>query len=223
MHHGYHIAGRRGHQINLRIYVLQFLFQYHHGKHAGTGRHVSGAHSHAVGGRHAGACVALRRTHGNTGFQISGCIKKLCPFFCQDTCVLSRHQSLGQDIPQLPREILPCHQFIKLLHTLLVKIPGMDVHREHACHITNAQNTSACQLPVHISLQRNEVVDILHMLFFIEDGLVEMGNAPSLRDIVPEYLCQLPGGRTCNGVPPGAEGHQKLALFIKCHITVHHG
>ena len=60
-------------------------------------------------------------------------------------------------------------------------------------------------------------------LFFIEDGLVEMGNAPSLRDIVPEYLCQLPGGRTCNGVPPGAEGHQKLALFIKCHITVHHG
>ena len=162
MHHGYHIAGRRGHQINLRIYVLQFLFQYHHGKHAGTGRHISGAHSHAVGGRHAGACVALRRTHGNTGFQISGCIKKLCPFFCQDTCVLSRHQSLGQDITQLPWEILSCHQLVKLLHALLVKIPGMDVHREHACHITNAQNTSACQLPVHISLQRNEVVDILH-------------------------------------------------------------
>ena len=203
--------------------MFQLLLQHHHGKHAGAGRHIAGADSHAVGGRHAGARVALRRTHGNACFQVSGRVKKLCAFFRQDACVLSRHQGLRQDVPQLPREILPCHQLVKLLHTLLVKIPGMDIHREHARHITDTQNTSACQLPVHISLQRNEVVDILHMLFLIENGLVQMSNAPSLGNVVPEYLCQLPGGRACDGISPGAEGHQKFTFFIKRHITVHHG
>ena len=99
----------------------------------------------------------------------------------------------------------------------------MDIHRKHACHVADAEDASAGQFPVHIALQRDKIIYILHMLFLIENGLVQVGNAPSLGYIVPEYLCQLFSGRSCNGISPGAEGHQKLSVLVKCHIAVHHG
>ena len=61
------------------------------------------------------------------------------------------------------------------------------------------------------------------MLFFIQNCLVEMGNTPSLRNIVIEKLCKSIARLFCNIVSPCTEGNKKLSLFIKRHISMHHG
>ena len=203
--------------------MLQFLFQHHHGKHAGTGRNITRTDRNAVGGSHSGSRIPLWRTHGNTGFQVTGHVQQPGPFLRQYARILSGHQGLWKDVPQFPWKMLPCHQFIKLVNPLLVKILCMDVHREHACHIADPKDPFPGQHPVYITLQCNEIINILYMLLLIQDGLVQVGNAPSLGHIVPENPSQLLRSRPCDGIPPCAEGNQELPILIKRHVTVHHG
>ena len=61
------------------------------------------------------------------------------------------------------------------------------------------------------------------MLLAVQNRLIQMGNAPSLGNIVLEQFGQFPGSLTGNGISPGAEGHQLLSVFIKYQIAVHHG
>ena len=37
-----------------------------------------------------------------------------------------------------------------------------------------------------------------------------------------KQLRQLPGSLCCHGISPGPEGHQKLIVLVKGHITMHH-
>ena len=45
-------------------------------EYRGTRRHVARAHSHRIGSRHAGACVALRRAEGDAGAQRPGGVQQ---------------------------------------------------------------------------------------------------------------------------------------------------
>ena len=60
------------------------------------------------------------------------------------------------------------------------------------------------------------------MLFIVEDCLIQMRNAPSLRNIkiktLSEFFCCL----TRDGISPSPERHKKLTVFVKRHISVHH-
>ena len=49
-----------------------------------------------------------------------------------------------------------------------------------------------------------------------------MGNTPSLGNIILEYSGQFLCRFRCNRIPPCTEGHQKLPVFVKCHIAMHH-
>ena len=60
------------------------------------------------------------------------------------------------------------------------------------------------------------------MLFPVQDGLVQMGHAPPLGNVVTEQLGEFLGRRAGNIVAPGAEGGQQLPLPVKGHIAVHH-
>ena len=42
-----------------------------------------------------------------------------------------------------------------------------------------------------------------------------IGNAPSLGNVVLENVCQLFGSFLRNGIPPCAEGHQKLRILTR--------
>ncbi|CCY84210.1 unknown [Clostridium sp. CAG:149] len=61
------------------------------------------------------------------------------------------------------------------------------------------------------------------MLFPIQHGLIQMGDAPSLGNVVGkelrQLLCRLPG----HGISPGPEGHEKVSVLPEGHIAVHHG
>ena len=61
------------------------------------------------------------------------------------------------------------------------------------------------------------------MLLTVKDRLIQVCDAPSLRDIVMEKLCQLLRGFSCDVVSPGTERDHQLSLFIKRHIAMHHG
>ena len=61
------------------------------------------------------------------------------------------------------------------------------------------------------------------MLFVVENGLVKMGYAPSLRDWVVEQLSQLLGCLACYVIAPCSEWRQEIAILVKNHVSVHHG
>jgi len=61
------------------------------------------------------------------------------------------------------------------------------------------------------------------MLFSLQDTLIQMGNAPSLRNGELEQLRQFFGSLFRNRISPGPEGRQKFPVFVKYHVAVHHG
>ena len=60
------------------------------------------------------------------------------------------------------------------------------------------------------------------MRFLVQHSLIQMGNAPSLWNMILKQLCKLLTGLFCHSISPGTERHQKLSGFIKRHITMHH-
>ncbi len=61
------------------------------------------------------------------------------------------------------------------------------------------------------------------MFFLVKNCLVQMCNAPSLRDMIVKKRRELLTRLLCYRIPPCPERHQKLPVFVKCHVAVHHG
>ena len=74
-----------------------------------------------------------------------------------------------------------------------------------------------------IPRERREIIDILYVLFAIEDGLIKMRDRPTLGDVEAEELGKLRGCARGHRVAPGAEGDKQLPAAVKGHIAVHHG
>ena len=60
------------------------------------------------------------------------------------------------------------------------------------------------------------------MLFSVQNCLIQMRNAPSLRNIVVEQLRQLLRSFPCNRIAPGTKRNKQLILIIKRKIAMHH-
>jgi hypothetical protein len=60
------------------------------------------------------------------------------------------------------------------------------------------------------------------MLLFIQDGLIEVSNAPSLGDIVFKKIRKQGRGFTGEIVPPGPEGSQLSVFLVNHNISMHH-
>ena len=74
-----------------------------------------------------------------------------------------------------------------------------------------------------IARQRREIGDLAHMIFSVEHCLVQMGDAPALRNIKAEQIGQLCSCLPGNGVAPGAEFRKLPSVFVERKISVHHG
>ena len=70
--------------------------------------------------------------------------------------------------------------------------------------------------------QRGKERYVLHVLFLIQDGLIQMGNAPPLGNVKAKQGRKLLYCLSRHGVSPGTEGNKKLAVLVESHVSVHH-
>ncbi|MPM71490.1 hypothetical protein SDC9_118455 [bioreactor metagenome] len=75
---------------------------------------------------------------------------------------------------------------------------------------------------MHIPGKRREITKLLHMWFLIEDGLVQVGDGPSLGNRVIEELTELFSGCACHGISPGTEWDQQFTFLVKGKVPMHH-
>ena len=75
---------------------------------------------------------------------------------------------------------------------------------------------------MQIARECREIGDPAHVLLAVQDRLVEMGDAPALRDVEVKERRQLFGGLAGDRVAPGAERGELIALAVKGEIAVHH-
>ena len=74
-----------------------------------------------------------------------------------------------------------------------------------------------------IASQGGEVAHLGQVVFLVQDGLIQVAQAPALGHIELEQLGQLLGSLGGHGIAPGAEGNQQVHIGIKGQIAVHHG
>ncbi len=223
MCHGNQITRRRCHQIDLRIHILQILFQNDHAKTRRPSRNIAGSLCNCIGCDHAGSCIAFRRAERNSCLQFARNVQKLCALFSQNARLLARLQILREYIGHLPGISLVRDQCIEFIHHRCIIIPCLHADREHSGAVADADHLLAGQLPVNIGRQRCHKMNVLYVILAVQDRLIQMRNAPSLRNIVVEQLRQLFCCLAGNGVAPGAERYQQLILVVKRQIAVHHG
>ena len=202
--------------------VFQWLLQYYHREERCSCGNVAGALGNAVGRYHSGSCISFRCTQRNSSFQIARFIQKSCSLFRQDSGCLSCHQHFWQNLSNLPRIILICHEMIELLNHLFVIISGCHINREHTGSIANSQHFLSRHLPVNVSCKCRHIGNVLYMICIIQDCLIQMCDTPSQRNIILEQINQNLCCCTCITIPPGCKWRQQISLLIKCHISVHH-
>jgi hypothetical protein len=99
---------------------------------------------------------------------------------------------------------------------------GADVDREHAAGVADPEHLLAGELPVHIAGQGGQVGQPADVLLTVEDRLVQVGDAPPVRDVVPELRAQPLGRRAGVGVAPRAERREQLVAGVEGQVAVHH-
>ena len=207
-------AVRRRHDVDVAVHSLERRIEDIHREGRRADRDVARALAHGVCRDHASAGITLRRCHQRARLQLARRVEQPCAFLRQLAGSLAGAQRLRQDVGQLPRIALDLVEAAKRFH-----------HRSvvRARGIADAEHLLTAELPVHIAGQRRQKRDILDMLFPIEDGLIEMRDAPALRDVEAEELRELGSGLTRDVVAPGPERSELFARLVERQVAVHHG
>ena len=223
MHHSHRLAGRRCHHVDLRVQCRKSALQNDHGEHTRTGGHVAGALRHAVRRGHAGSGVTLRRSHRNARLQLTGGIEQLRALGGQNACVLARGEHLRQQLHQRLCQRARRDNRVELREHIGVIGAGCAVDREHAGCFAHTHDSAARQLPVQVTRECGEEIDLRRVRFTVQNRLIQVRHAPALRDVEGEQLAQRRRGLLRRGVAPGAEAGKLVALGVKRQIAVHHG
>ena len=216
MNHRDRRADRGGHHIDLPMDIEGFI-GHNHGKIRGSGADIARAKTHRIGGRHAGSRVALTGRHRNSGFERPARVEESGSRGSEDSAAFSRDKNLRQDGAQ----VNPC-QHLELADHILIIVQLFAVDGKHARGLADAHKLLPGEPPVDIARECREEGDVLHMLFTVQDGLVQMGDAPALRDIEVKQLCQLRCRFVSDRIAPGAKLCQLSSLSVKGQIAVHH-
>ena len=75
---------------------------------------------------------------------------------------------------------------------------------------------------VDISGESGDMCDPADVLLAVQNGLIQMCDAPPLGDVEAEECGQLSCRCLGGGVAPRAEGHKEVIVGIKREIAVHH-
>ena len=150
-------------------------------------------------------------------------VKPTCALGRQCAGIFASHKHLGQDVEELPAEALGSHKAIEFLdHPGIVSL-GFRVDGNHARGVADAEHPPARELPVDVSGQSGEEMNVFDVRLLIEHTLVEMRNAPAQGHVEVEKIGEFGGRLAGIGVAPSAERYQNLLLLVECHVPVHHG
>ena len=208
---------RRGHHVDLAV-DAQRVIRDDHGEVRGPGGDVARPDPDRVGGGHAGAGIALAGSNRDAGEQGPVRIQKTGSCLGKHAAAGSRGQHLRKNRAQIePGEIQKLPQHAGVIVT------GLAVNREHAGSFAHTHHLLARELPVNVACQRREIGDVLHMFLSVQHGLIQVGDAPALRNVEAEERGQLLCRFSGDGVAPGAEFRQLLSVLVKGEIAVHHG
>ena len=219
MYHGHRRACGGGDHVDLPVHAQRVIGD-DHGKVGGTGGYVARALPHGVGGNHAGAGVALAGGHGDAGLQVALGIQEPRARLGQHAAPVARAQHLGQNIPQLPGHTA---HGVEDIHHPLVKVQLFGVDGEHAGGLADAHHLFAGELEMNVTRQSGEEGNVLYMAFLVQNGLVQVGDAPALGNVEIQRVAELGRRLAGDGVAPGAEGRQLVAVLVKGQVTMHHG
>ena len=222
MHHGNRLAVRRRHHVDLRIYPTERALQHDHCENGGACRYIAGALGDRVCRDHAGSGIAFRWTERCTGLQLAGRIQQLCTLRCQPAGLYARGQDPWKNVQQLPSEMMPGNQPVKAVHHIGVVGHCGAVDREHARRLADAKNAFSGQLPMYVSCQRCQIIYGGNMRFLVQNRLIQVRDAPALRNIKRKLFGQQVGRPVGNGVSPCTKWNQLIAVAVKCQIAVHH-
>ena len=222
MHHGNRLAGRSCNHINLFINFGKLFFQNYHRKNRSSGRDIAGFDGDAVCCNHTGACVALGRTHRNTRLQIAADIEKSRALLSQISAIVACRCYTRENVENIPRQSLYFANRIKFFNHFGIICICLAVNREHTRRLADADSFYARQFPMNIARKRCEIVNIGNMLLAVENSLVQMSNAPPLRNIEIKQGSEFLSRRSGGGITPSSEFGKLIAVFIERQIAVHH-
>ena len=221
VHHCHRLSGRCCDHVDLAVHA-EFVVGHDHREVRRTGRHVARPLTHGVCCHHARARIAFARGKRNARLQIPCGIQEGCALRCQFSCHLPGDEDLRQNLPQLPGHALGLCQRVKLFHHPLVVVILRAVDREHPRCFADAHDLLAGQECVDVSCKGGEEGNVLYMLFSVQNRLIEVGNAPALRNCEAEQPRQLFRCLSGDRVAPGAESGKLLSVLVKGQVAVHH-
>ena len=211
-----------GHEVDLGIDLGKLLLQHDHREHRGAGGDVTGTGGNAVRRDHAGARIAFRRAEGDAGAELAADIEEFRPFGGEFAAFFTGDHDARQDLAQFPGKIQGRDLLVKLADHPGIEGACLQVDRECARGLADAQHFLTRQFPVHVTGQRRDEADVLDVLFAVQDCLIEVGDVPALRDRVLEEFRQCGGSLPREVVAPGTEGHQQIVVFVEGEVAVHH-
>ena len=115
-------------------------------------------------------------------------IELFTSFRSEDAGIFTCRQYFRQNIFQFPAIFFGSNQFIELSHHFSRIVVGCRINREHTRCVTDTQYLFASYLPMHITCQSSQEINVIHMRFIVQDSLVQMRNAPSQRNVVDKQF-----------------------------------
>ena len=184
MHHSYQTSVRSGHHVNHFVWLRQIFLQYNHREWRSTCRHISGALFDCIGCHHSGTCVSFRWTNRYSCLQMTRCIELFTSIRSEDAGIFTCRQYFRQNIFQFPVIFFRSNQFVELSHHFSRIVVSSWIYRKHTWCITYSQHLIASYLPMHITCQSGQEVDFINVCFVVQNSLIQVGNAPTQRDII---------------------------------------
>lgn len=116
------------------------------------------------------------------------------------------------------------HLFVRVekFEHLFVIGTGFHVHGKHSARVSHAKHFLPAEDLVDVARESREMVDLRDMLFAVQNRLVKMSDAPSLRNRKIEQIREFLRSLSRNRVSPCAERNQKPPLSVERQIAVHH-
>ena len=222
MDHGHRRTVRRRHNIDVAVHFLERCVEDVHRERRRADRDVARALADGVRRDHARAGIALRRRHERARLQLARRVEQPCTLLRELAAGVACTQRLRQDFLQFPGIGLDRIKALELLEHRRVVEAHLLINREHARSIADAEDFLAAELPVYIAGQRRQERDVLDMVFLVEDGLVEMCDAPALRNVEAEELRELICCLARDVIAPGPERCELLAVLVERQVAVHH-
>src|SRR6266498_75724 len=76
---------------------------------------------------------------------------------------------------------------------------------------------------MNITCQCGQMANIADMRFLVQYCLIQMGDAPALRNVKLEQIGEFLGCLSGDCVSPRAEWNEQLSILIECQVAMHHG